>query len=210
MAPHAWSATPSLYAADGARKYLNRHERQRLLDATTTLPEDQALYCLCLAYSGGRVSEVLGVTAAALQLEAELITLRTLKRRKLVMRELPLPPWLILRLDRYFGLSTLRRDPPMADQRLWPWHRVTAWRLVRRLAFQAGITGRRASPRGLRHAMGVLALARGAPLNIVQKWLGHARMSTTAIYASACGPEEVAFAARFWDGDEPPRGERVL
>jgi site-specific recombinase XerD len=33
----------------------------------------------------------------------------------------------------------------------------------------------------------------------VQRWLGHARISTTAIYADACGPEEAAFARKFWN-----------
>ena len=32
--------------------------------------------------------------------------------------------------------------------------------------------------------------AKGIPLNIVQRWLGHARIETTAIYASAIGDEE--------------------
>jgi hypothetical protein len=30
----------------------------------------------------------------------------------------------------------------------------------------------------------------------------HARISTTAIYAAACGPEEQAFAARFWRAND--------
>jgi hypothetical protein len=34
---------------------------------------------------------------------------------------------------------------------------------------------------------------------MVQKWMGHARLSTTAIYADASGPDEAAFAERFWD-----------
>lgn len=34
------------------------------------------------------------------------------------------------------------------------------------------------------------------PLNLTQKWLGHARHETTAIYASATGPEERQFAER--------------
>jgi hypothetical protein len=36
------------------------------------------------------------------------------------------------------------------------------------------------------------------PLNMVQKWMGHARISTTAIYADASGDEEAAFAQKFW------------
>jgi hypothetical protein len=63
---------------------------------------------------------------------------------------------------------------------------------------QCGITGRQASPRGLRHAFGVGTLQSGVSLSLVQRWLGHARMSTTAIYADVSGPEEVAFAAKFW------------
>jgi hypothetical protein len=36
----------------------------------------------------------------------------------------------------------------------------------------------------------------------VQRWLGHPRISTTAIYIAACGPGEIAFAARFWHSQE--------
>ena len=56
------------------------------------------------------------------------------------------------------------------------------------------ITGRHAAPRGLRHAFGVGTLQSGVPLNLTQRWLGHARISTTAIYAAASGPEEINFA----------------
>jgi hypothetical protein len=34
-----------------------------------------------------------------------------------------------------------------------------------------------------------------------QRWLGYARINTTAIYAAASGPEELSVARRFWDGD---------
>ena len=38
----------------------------------------------------------------------------------------------------------------------------------------------------------------GIPLNLVQKWLGHAQLSTTAIYADAVGEEEQSIASRMW------------
>lgn len=38
----------------------------------------------------------------------------------------------------------------------------------------------------------------GVPLNLVQRWLGHARMETTAIYLQAMGDEEREIAARMW------------
>jgi integrase/recombinase XerD len=31
-----------------------------------------------------------------------------------------------------------------------------------------------------------------------QKWLGHAQLTTTAIYANAVGEEEQSIAARMW------------
>ena len=50
----------------------------------------------------------------------------------------------------------------------------------------AGIPdGPHACPKGLRHGFGVQAVSRGIALNMVQKWLGHAQLTTTAIYANA-------------------------
>ena len=43
----------------------------------------------------------------------------------------------------------------------------------------AGLEGVPASPKGLRHGFGVAAVTAGIPLNLVQKWLGHAQLSTT-------------------------------
>ncbi|WP_211337854.1 tyrosine-type recombinase/integrase [Blastomonas fulva] len=53
-------------------------------------------------------------------------------------------------------------------------------------------------PKGLRHCFGVAAIQSQVPLNMVQRWLGHADMRTTAIYASAVGPEERSIAQRMW------------
>jgi hypothetical protein len=39
----------------------------------------------------------------------------------------------------------------------------------------------------------------GIPVTLLQRWLGHARLTTTAIYLEVSGPEERAIAARFWE-----------
>ncbi len=60
------------------------------------------------------------------------------------------------------------------------------------------VEGPKASPEGLRHGFGVAAVQAGIPLNMVQKWLGHAQLPTTAIYADAMEEEEQAIAERMW------------
>ena len=54
------------------------------------------------------------------------------------------------------------------------------------------------SPKGLRHSFGINATVNGIPLHMLQKWMGHAQLSTTAIYADAVGKEEQDIAARMW------------
>lgn len=75
---------------------------------------------------------------------------------------------------------------------------MTGYRHVRAVMEAAGIEGQQASPKGLRHGFAVAALEAGVPINLVQRWLGHAHWSTTAIYADVIGPEERGFAERLW------------
>jgi integrase/recombinase XerD len=85
-----------------------------------------------------------------------------------------------------------------AGVRLWPCSRMTGWRAVHAVMAAAGLVGVPASPKGLRHGFGVAAVTAGIPLNLVQKWLGHAQLSTTAVYANAVGAEEKDIARRMW------------
>ncbi len=110
-------------------------------------------------------------------------------------------PGLMIAIDQHFGLSELQRDPNTANRRLCSCSRVTAWRFVKGAMLEAGIVGRPACPRGLRHGFGVATLQASVPLNLVQRWMGHVCMSTTAIYADVSGDEEAVIAARFWDAD---------
>jgi hypothetical protein len=34
--------------------------------------------------------------------------------------------------------------------------------------------------------------------HLVRRWLGHARVSPTEIYADVCGSEEIDLAKKFW------------
>ncbi len=55
-----------------------------------------------------------------------------------------------------------------------------------------------ATPKGLRHPFGISAVSKGIPLNLAQRWLGHAQVSTTAIYADRVGEEAKSIASRMW------------
>lgn len=204
MRRHADSPVLSLYAADGSRKYVNRHERGRALALMGGLEPSEALFALTLAWTGARVSEVLAVAATSFQIEIGIVTLRTLKRRKLAMREVPIPPQLMDALNQHFRLALRQQDPDEAGRRLWRWHRVTAWRLIKRVMSQSGVRGLRASPRGLRHGFAVGSLQSGVPLTLIKRLLGHARLTSTEMYLDVCGPEEVALAERYWLSNQSP------
>jgi integrase len=88
--------------------------------------------------------------------------------------------------------------PPDVDGRLWSMHRATAWRVVKATMQRAAITGPMACPKGLRHGFGICAAGHNVPTNLIQRWMGHARATTTAVYIDAVGFEERTFASRMW------------
>lgn len=195
---HGTHTAHALYDASGGRKYLNREERHRVLQAMQGLDADKALFALTLAWTGARVSEVLALTPTSFQIGRGIVAFRTLKRRRFVMREVPIPAELAGAIENRYAVTRALADPVACRERLWPWCRETAWRIIKVAMADSGLAGRQASPRGLRHGFGVGTVQAGVPLNLVQRWLGHARISTTAIYTDASGPEEMAFAERFW------------
>ncbi len=155
------------------------------------------LFALVLAWTGARVSEVLALNSSSFQIDSGVVTIVTLKRRKHSVREIPLPPGLMRSLNHFFSLRSLQQESN-GPQRLWTFCRMTAWRIVKRVMRLARIAGPHACPRGFRHGFGVGSLQSGVPITLVQRWMGHARLSTTSIYLNVSGPEERAFAKRFW------------
>jgi integrase/recombinase XerD len=198
MRPHADTGM-SLYGPTGGRKYLNAAERRRFIKAANRAEPETRLFCLVLGWSGGRISEVLALTAAAIDIDSGVANIETLKRRKHgIVRQVPLPRGTLRELDRLFKVRVMQRDPDLAVDRLWTWSRTTAWRRVKEVMVMAGISGAPATPRGLRHSFGVNAFQSNVPPHLVQRWLGHASLRTTAIYGNVIGPEERAIAERMW------------
>ena len=189
----------SLYGSAGSRKYLNAAERRRFAKAALRTPLEVQLFCIVLSLTGGRISEILAVTPAAIDIDSGVVNIVTLKRRKRGMvRQVPLPRNVIGKLDHTFHLRRRQHDPDFASRRIWKWSRTTAWRRVKEVMAAAHVTGTPAMPKGLRHGFGVNAFQSLVPPHLVQRWLGHASLRTTSIYADVIGPEERAFATRMW------------
>jgi integrase/recombinase XerD len=197
--PGARSPAMELFTSAGARKYLNSAERHRFEAAAQTMPNNVRLFCLVLLWSGCRISEALAITPTAIDRDAKVIAILTLKRRRRhVVRQIPMPPELINELTEVFNLSEREKDTRERATRLWNWHRTTAWRYVKAAMRLAGVAGGAAMPKGLRHGFGVAAFE-AVPPHLVQRWLGHASLRTTAIYGDVSGREERLLAKRLWD-----------
>jgi integrase/recombinase XerD len=191
----------SLFGKSGSRKYLNAAEWRRFLESAQQLPPPERLFCQVLAWTGARISEVLGLTPASIDIESGVASITTLKRRKRgIVRQVPLPWDVLEELDREFNLREAQRDPELVNERIWRFSRTTAWRRVKEIMASAGIVGTPAMPKGLRHAFGVNAFQSNVPPHLVQRWLGHASLRTTSIYGDVVGPDERAFAERMWLG----------
>lgn len=186
-----------LYDATANRLYINAAERERFLVAARSGHSALRSFGLTLLYTGCRISEALALTGNDIQIEAGVISFRTLKRRRDdVYREVPVPEELVKAL--VVTMDDKLKCGPIWEIHWTPVSRSTAYRWIKLLMEQADIQGCQASPKGLRHGYGIHALQCGVPLNMLQKWMGHADMTTTAIYANACGAEEQEIAKRMW------------
>jgi integrase/recombinase XerD len=199
-APHASQSGMQLHTVDGARKYLTAGERDGFLREAERADRQIRTLCMTLAYAGCRLSEALALTVDRVDLAAGVLVIESLKKRRTgIYRTVPVPPALLEALDMVHGVRELQARRGRGQSiRLWPWSRMTGWRAVHAVMDEAGLDGPHASPKGLRHGFGVAAVSAGIPLNLVQKWLGHAQLTTTAIYANAVGEEEQSIAARMW------------
>ena len=188
----------SLVDARG-RKYLTKPERERFLSAVRLHPKP-AVQTLArtLAMTGCRVSEALGIRACDVDLEAGELRIATLKRRTEHWRAVPVPEDLVHTLELVHRLRSAQRSPRGSNRPLWPITRQTANRQVAALMRTAGIEGPQACPRGLRHSFGVAAACAGIPLPIIANLLGHASLTTTAIYTTAIGAEARELVSRVW------------
>lgn len=188
------STSMRLFSEEGERLYLNKDERIRFLVSAQEENRDDRLFCSVLHYTGCRPSEVLELTPARIYLTDKQIQIRSLKKRKFdrqgnkksnkeQYRLVPVPDKLIDELDLVFDLRYLAKIGKDQKTRLWGMDRTTAWRMVKRVMQRAGITGKQATTKGLRHGFGIAMLEgeRPVPITVLRDLMGHSDSKITEI-----------------------------
>ncbi|QCO58170.1 site-specific integrase (plasmid) [Pseudorhodobacter turbinis] len=196
----------TLFDPNGNRLYLNAEERAAFLKLARQRPARDRTVCETLHYTGCRPSELIEITPARIDLSGTAVTIRSLKKRKdssgeqkAVYRSVPVPPEYLDTLNTAHGIREAQKSRRLAHVPIWALSRVRIWQIVKGVMIEAGIADApHRSPKGLRHGFGVNAVVKGIPLHMLQKWMGHAQLSTTTIYANAIGKEEQDIAARMW------------
>lgn len=178
----------------GERKYLDQQERQRFLRSASRMREPIRLFCEVLAYTGCRLSEALNIRPSHIDQGHCALIFETLKQRNAIRyRHIAVPKSLMRRLMRFL------KNRSLSNSRVWQVHRQTAWRWIKLVMSNAGITGVSANSRGLRHGFAIASIQRRVPLPLVQKWMGHTRVTTTQIYTDIVGPQQRTYAKRTWE-----------
>ncbi len=200
------TAEMRLFDSDGHRLYLNGDERSVFLAAARNQNARDRTICETLHFTGCRESELIEITPARIDLAGGTLTLRTLKKRKRagetatsIYRQVPVPPDYLDTMNTAHGIREAQKVKKTANVPIFDLSRQRVWQIVKRVMVEAGITdGPHRTVKGLRHSYGVNAIVNEVPLNMLQKWMGHADISTTAIYANAIGREERDIAGKMW------------
>jgi integrase/recombinase XerD len=192
-APRAWPALP---------RFLSLDEVDRLIAAPDVSGprglRDRAMIELLYA-TGLRVSELVGLRAADLNLDAGYLTC-TGKGDK--QRLVPIGDQAVVWVRRYVrdGRPALLKRRTAArlfvNARGGGLSRVGFWKLLRAHGARAGLP-RGLSPHVLRHSFATHLLDRGADLRAIQMMLGHADLSTTQIYTHVLDARMRAVYERF-------------
>lgn len=195
-----YSPEMRLFSPDGQRLYLTAQERDQFLDAAEHEDRENQMFCRVLHYTGCRPSEALELVPGRVLMDEKSLVFRSLKKRKEdsrgrtklpQYRTVPVPNSLVKELDFVFGIRKIQKRGKGLDDLLWTMSRPTAYRLVKRVMNRAGIEGKQATGKGLRHGFGVAMVTakKPLPLHILSQLMGHSDTKTTEIYLQVVGEE---------------------
>lgn len=188
--PVATISRPNVDADHSSTQGLSRDQAKALLEAARRDGRRSHALVSLLMFTGLRISEALQARTSDYSHDSghRVLTVRR-KGGKSARVAVPAPAVMALNLylgttgaDIVLGHSTSR--PLFTTATGKPLHRTSAFRIVQRLARQAGIDGQ-ISPHSLRHAFATIALDSGVSLHDLQDSMGHADPRTTRRYDRA-------------------------
>ncbi len=185
----------------GERKYLNREERKAFKEAAQFMKPDIRSFCLMIYYTGCRLSEALEVTPHRLDFEGKRVLIRTLKQnpeREDKYRLVELPKDYLGDLESQYDARSRKGSKKNGKTRLWRFTDRTGQNYVKKVMDAAGISGKKATSRGLRHSMGVMLALDKVPANVIQDILGHTAAENTMIYMQVLGDDRRGLISNTW------------
>ncbi|NJB38126.1 site-specific integrase [Croceivirga sp. JEA036] len=189
-----------IFDQEGNRLYLNQKEIQQFLKTAKQKNAKIRTLAETLTYTGCRLSEALAITPENILFNDNQVVINSLKKRKTDhYRILPVPREYMEIMVVAHDIQQRQKQKNKKNLPLWDWSRQHAYELIKGLMVESGIPpGKNRSPKGLRHAFGVNAVTKDISLSMLKKWMGHAHISTTEIYANAIGKEEALMAQKMW------------
>ena len=199
-----------LYSPDGERLYLTKQERELFLEQAKKIEREKRIFCEVIHYTGCRVQEATNLSYSNFMLDTSEIIVRSLKKRKTDnqgrikqphFRAIPIPSEIMDRVNLVFDIAKIQQSKDKkqtANKPIFDIDKATGYRWIKTVMGMAGIKGKQACPKGLRHGFGVAMTQAGMPIHILQKLMGHTDAKVTAIYADLMGDELRLSVADAW------------
>jgi integrase/recombinase XerD len=159
---------------------LSREEERKLIAHAYRVQGARGLLIKTLFQTGARVSEFVNIKGNEVFFEEQMILISKAKGGK--SRYVPMLPQLAQELRTHLGDRTTGylfetvQHTPYSPRRIQ--------QIIKETASDAQIT-KRVYPHLLRHSVATTLLEQGMPIEQIQKFLGHAKLETTQIYAES-------------------------
>ena len=159
---------------------LSREEEQRLIAHAYRVQGMRGLLIKTLFQTGARVSEFVNIKVNDVFFDEQMILIAKAKGGK--SRYVPMLPQLAQELRTHLGRRTTGYLFETVRHTQYSSRRIQ--QIIKETAADAHIT-KRVYPHLLRHSVATTLLERGMPIEQIQKFLGHAKLETTQIYAES-------------------------
>jgi integrase/recombinase XerD len=159
---------------------LSREEERKLITHAYRVQGTRGLLIKTLFQTGARVSEFVNIKVEEVFFEEQMILISKAKGGK--SRYVPMLPELAHELRTHLGHRAVGYLFETIHATAYSPRRIQ--QIIKQTADEAQIA-KRVYPHLLRHSVATTLLERGMPLEQIQKFLGHAKLETTQIYAES-------------------------